>query len=196
MKIVLLIISIFSFQAIFCQSLYFPTVGDGAQNPKAEYGYMEGIPLEVETDSIRTIYTDNGKIEQIKDQLYNYIVFPKKTGILTVTLISVENGVLDTTTSQIKVVDKPILKLVVRQQNDSILLNLIDSKGNNVTNDFYCSMEVEIIMNGSKQNYIMSNWEKWINYRSYFHINSSTNENEIIIKFNTTAVYSKKYDFH
>jgi len=180
---------------LLSQDLIFPTVGDGSQSYKAEFVYLDFVTLNVSADSIGSLKTNNGYITKKGNLInYNHTIFPDMTGQLEVELVSFTDGKIDTTRSEILVVNRPNLKLVVHQQGDSIKLNLLDEKEKIVTENFNCAIEAEIKVNDKKFNYMISSWKKWINIQSYFELSKMPNSEEIIISFNTTAVYSKKYD--
>lgn len=202
MKLILLIFKIIVSASIcFSQSIYFPAIGDGAQNPKAEFGYLESVPVEIRAKNIDTLFCNNGVIKMKSRKLYDYnvvdyYIIPEGTGLLTVTLISTKYGKSDTISSSITIVNRPKIKLVVHQENDIYKLNLIDEENNIVTNKFYCSMEIKLISKSNLTGMITNKWKEGL------HINDIVPKDirkEHVIErlvFNTTAVYSKEYGLY
>lgn len=196
MKLLLILsLSIFPFLTN-SQSLYFPNIGDGAKNPRAQFGYLEGFPLEVRAQQIDTMYCDNGHLDRIENQSFDCMVIPKQEGILTVTLISSNQGRKDTTTTTITVVKRPLLRLVVHQDGDAFKLNLLDENDKVVSKDYNSFIEVDLF-NATTNELVESiheNWQKPILLNNFI----SEEEKSKIgrLTFSTGAVYNRTYDLY
>ena len=60
-KILVIVLTLLLVKAALSQSIYFPAIGDGAQNPKTEYGYLESVPVEIRGENIDTLFCNKIK---------------------------------------------------------------------------------------------------------------------------------------
>jgi hypothetical protein len=202
MKYYLFFLLSFCIKSALSQNIYFPAIGDGAPDPKAKFGYLESVPVEIHADSFDTLYCDNGfiKIKSRKSYDFNiidYKIIPNKIGPLTVTLVSSKDGFSDTTRSTISIVKRPILRLVVHKTDSLFKLNLIDENDQIVTDQFYCAMEIGFI-NDVNFKTVMS-ISDWKNGLTIDDIISKKLKAKLGLRgliFNTTAVYSRDYGLY
>ena len=202
MKFYFLFVLSFCIKATFSQSIYFRTIGDGASNPIAKFGYIESLPFDIYAEKfdfdIDTLYCNNGSIKIKSREFYGdiipYEVMPEQLGPLTVTLVTSKEGVSDTIKSTISIVERPILRLVVNKTDSLYKLDLLDEDDHIVTDQFSCFMHVNFIndMNFTTGMYI----NDWKNNLTIDNIIPKKLRERIGLKgfiFNTTAVYSKTY---
>jgi hypothetical protein len=186
-KLILLIL--ISPLTTFGQTLFFPTIGDGACSPEANHGFLRGVPLEVNLDTFDSLYSDNGKISPVTNQFHNFIIYPESLGPLNVTLVSkgekYESGIL--------IIKEPWLKLHVDQLNDSIIVTLLDEKGKNVSNNFYSAIEVSMKNDNTNFGIMLNSRDlnRKLDVHRFTKLQKDSNKTFELI-FSAIAVFDKK----
>lgn len=176
---------------LYSQEILFPTKGDGACSFDTEYGFPSGIPVYLNVDQIDTVFCSNGRIEGPNEIHHDYMVYPEHLGPLKVTLISHNQRF----TSSVTVIERPQLAFQVTLQGDSIKVELVDQASAIVTDHYYSALELSIAY-GNHPDFIFfishDQWQDWIAIEDIPYPKDIDRNQPFRIRFNTTAIYSRK----